>query len=221
MVTIGVDLSGLHCGYARLSASGELTAHGTVSPPASEPYWVRQDAIIRVLEGVMDAGDKADCVVFERIRLFHQGKISLAAIEDLARLSGAVGLTAFRRGIPIETVHTSHYRKRVLGDGKATKKDVVKWVKARFGIEAQTEDEAEAIAMAVYGWLVMGDGKGGDPASEGQVDRPNSKRPNRRRGSARRAARSNSHTKRVPRGRRLPRMGRVRRGTTKKRVRGG
>lgn len=155
---LGLDISGHHCGYAVLGSKCEIKTRGCIEPPGE--YWSRQNDIVTNIEVILDKYPPIR-VVFERVRLFHQGKINLASIEDLARLSGAIGLVTFRRGIPIETVHTSHYRKRVLGDGRAKKEAVVQWVKDKYGFKTFTTDEAEAIAIATFGVLLNGNGKNG------------------------------------------------------------
>lgn len=155
---LGVDLSGHSCGWALLTGK-ELTASGTIIPKPQD-YWQRQEEIVTHLETTIESGEPVNKVVFERVRLFHGGKISLAAIEDLARLSGAIGLIALRRGIVVESVHTNHYRRRVLGDGKATKQDVVKWVESKYKVKTKTTDQAEAIAIGYFGTLTNGNGNG-------------------------------------------------------------
>ena len=160
---LGVDLSGFSCGYAVLDGKGRLPLHGVIAPAEKLPYWQRQSEIAAQLTDIIIT-HKPPCqtnlgiVVIERIRLFHHGKISLAAIEDLARLSGVVGYLATQHGLEIETVHTNHWRKRVLGNGRAMKDDVVKWIMEEYELEAvESDDEAEAIALALYGSLIQKD----------------------------------------------------------------
>lgn len=150
--TLGIDLSGFHCGYCFLLSKNPPSDFGLIDPSRKLDYWERQLLIVNQLAQLMD-DHKPASVVFETIRLFHHGGISLPAIRDLARLSGAIGLEATRRRVEIHETHTGHWRKRVLGDGRATKEDVIKWVEERYGISAEA-DVAEAIALAVYGQLI-------------------------------------------------------------------
>lgn len=157
---LGVDLSGFSCGWAVMEANGRLGVHGVSTPDEKKTFWDRQNDIVQGIEMLLrmqkNAGDPVRRVVIEQIRLFHQGGISLAAIRDLGRLSGAIGYVATLRGAEIIEVHVGHWRKRVLGNGRATKDDVVAWADKKYGVKAKRPDEAEAICLAVYGHLVGG-----------------------------------------------------------------
>jgi Holliday junction resolvasome RuvABC endonuclease subunit len=131
--------------------SGVPDVYDIIEP--SGDFWARQHFIVNHLSSYIE---DCDWVIFEKVRLFHGGKISLPAIEDLARLSGAIGYVAAQLDRKIDTVHTTHYRLRVLNNGKATKEDVIAWVDKTFGIQTKKSDVAEAIALAMYGELVHG-----------------------------------------------------------------
>jgi len=149
MAVLGVDLSGFHCGFAVLDENGKLTAHGLIRPDEKATYWVRQEQIVNDID-ILILNEGVTKVVFEAIRQFHHGRISLPAIRDLGRLSGAIGLVAQRRGAEIVEVHTGHWRLAVLGSGKAVKEDAVDYVRRRYKIKPET-DEAEAVCLAEFG----------------------------------------------------------------------
>jgi len=166
-LVVGVDLSTRSCGLAvvELWPGGDVWYGSSwrIQSPLKSDQWGRlryvADAIVNRLLGlqkhtwsVVSWGP----VVFERVRLFHHGKVSLAAIRDLARLQGAVGLIARDKldDAQVVEVDVRQWRKAVLGNGNASKDDVVKWAVEFSGKERLGVDEAEAIALAYYGTIV-------------------------------------------------------------------
>jgi Holliday junction resolvasome RuvABC endonuclease subunit len=147
-VIVGVDLSTQSCGLAVLH-DGVLQASWQLEVRDDRP-WHRLYAMAMHLAEHFPP--RPTLVVFEALRLFHAGRISLAALRDLGRLQGIVGLYAHQRGAQALEVAVQHWRKAVLGDGRATKEDVVRWARALAQRDVAT-DEAEAIALAYYGYL--------------------------------------------------------------------
>lgn len=147
-IIVGVDLSTHACGLA-VFHDGVLHASWQLEVRDDRP-WHRLYAMATHLAEHFPA--QPTLVVFEALRLFHAGRISLAALRDLGRLQGIVGLYAHQRGARVLEVAVQHWRKAVLGDGRATKDDVVRWARA-FARRAVATDEAEAIALAYYGHL--------------------------------------------------------------------
>ena len=176
-LVVGVDLSTRSCGLAVVDflSSGDVRyrASWQIQSPLKSDQWGRlyymTEAITNRLLGLygkasVELGcgpvvlDELDWgpVVFERVRLFHHGKVSLAAIRDLARLQGAICLIARDEldNAQVVEVDVRQWRKAVLGNGNASKGDVVKWATEFSGKERLGVDEAEAIALAYYGTIV-------------------------------------------------------------------
>lgn len=146
---MGIDLAGYSTGVAVVSSDGKMVCHEAVRADRKAPFWDRLELMANTISGLIKKYSPS-LLVTEKIRLYHHGKISYSAIVDLSRLQGAIGYVARLQSVPVEEVHTRHWRKVVLGDGKATKGDVVKWASCVFG-EQMSEDEAEAAALAAYG----------------------------------------------------------------------
>lgn len=125
----------------------------------STPFWDRLEEVLWRVSRMMELYTP-DVVVVEALRLFHRGRIPFPALRTLGCLSGAIGWEARRRGIRrVEEPHVSHWRKVLLGNGKATKDDVQRWVMSTFGVTPETVDEAEAVALAAYGIRMLGVGE--------------------------------------------------------------
>jgi len=80
-------------------------------------------------------------------------KLNFKTLYALSVLNGAI-LTVFlikRPEITIRFVAASTAKKRITGSGRATKEDVIKAVKERFGIVEPNNNIADAIAIGLCG----------------------------------------------------------------------
>jgi Holliday junction resolvasome RuvABC endonuclease subunit len=91
-------------------------------------------------------------IVMESARLYTGGKnVPLVSIEAIISLSTTIEDWAQRTGnAGVVKVATNSWRKVVLGDGRAQKKDAQVYVLHHFRKDLN-EDAAEAICQAVYG----------------------------------------------------------------------
>ena len=151
-LSVGIDLSTRSCGMA-IVMDDFLLASWQLKAPSGADKWQRLRYIGEAIRGRFP--HDVDVVVFENVRLFHGGRISIEAIRDLARLQGVVSYLALGIGAKLVEVSVQHWRRAVLGDGRAQKGDVVAWATDFAQRDGLGTDEAEAIALARYGilWL--------------------------------------------------------------------
>lgn len=94
----------------------------------------------------------------------------LVVIEDYAfsradqahakgELGGVIRLALWERGIETITVAPTALKKFVTGVGVAQKDEMRLAIYKRFGIEAKSQDELEAAALAIMGWHWIGMGE--------------------------------------------------------------
>lgn len=114
--------------------------------------------------------------------LWFRGKLDLVAVkytsEDLAVLEGysygsrnlsyageVVGITKlafYEVGVPMIVVPPATLKKFVTGSGNAKKDEMRLEVYKRFGFEAKSQDEVEAVALALFGLHWVGAGEGNE-----------------------------------------------------------
>ena len=57
-------------------------------------------------------------------------------------------------GVIVKEINTSTWKATALGYGRASKEDVMKWAVEQTGREIETQDEADALAIAYAGYLL-------------------------------------------------------------------
>ncbi len=152
-VSVGVDLSLRSCGVAAVRDDFVVESR-QINVPSGLSKWDKLRYIGQVLDYFLRSYSPS-VVVFENVRLFHGGKVSIDAIRDLARLQGVVGFLSAQFGVPAVEVATQHWRRVVLGNGLAKKKEVVDWAKDFSRVDGLGVDEAEAIALAKFGIIYL------------------------------------------------------------------
>lgn len=152
MKAVGIDLGTRKCGLAVLSKSDTGRVTLCVSDTISSKHENSWDRIYQICSELLVelSRHKPGIVVFERVRLFHQGGINLDSIVLLARMQGVIGYWCLDNSAKLVEVHVQHWRRSVLGDGTASKSDVRSWVQDKYGVSLG-EDESEAVALAHYG----------------------------------------------------------------------
>jgi Holliday junction resolvasome RuvABC endonuclease subunit len=145
---LGLDISAHACGWAVLTPEGGLLDSGMIYPVNQDAiYWTRQSEIIGGIKEILVTYPDINLAAMEEVRLFHQGGINFRAIRDLCRLGGSIGLVMHQQNISLLEVATNSWRKVVLGNGRATKEDVVKWVRENYNLEVLATDQAEAVGI--------------------------------------------------------------------------
>ena len=88
----------------------------------------------RIIKGIQSLSDVEDlrAIIFERINLYRNSKISLDSILSLARVQTSI-IDAFgSEDCKIFDVNVQSWKSRVLGSRSATKQDSVNWVLANY-----------------------------------------------------------------------------------------
>lgn len=146
---IALDLA-TKCGYAVLEDAALLdSGRWSLAPRKGHPRGERWAAFEGELTDLVRL-HQPSIVAYERVR-HHVGVGAahvyggfLASMERLEVHWGQLGIMPNIMPLEIST-----WRKASIGRGDACKQEVVRWVKRTFKHTPKTEDEAEAIAIAV------------------------------------------------------------------------
>lgn len=101
---------------------------------------------------------KCDIIIVERIRTFSQGFMSKDYITSTSALIACIVDEAYKKNIPVYSVDTRSWKAQVVGSSKhknneSTKKPTLDFVKNSLGIEANNDDEADAICIGLYAFI--------------------------------------------------------------------
>jgi len=152
-VVVGLDLGTALCGIAaydpEMKRGSRLRASKVLKPLGKQVE--RRWQVVSILEKIRQrAGIQA--LVMEDIGIFFYGggaHARFTSIKGVIALAASIEDWCFQQRIPCYQVVPNHWRKVVLGNGRAKKKDSVAWVKKEFDKKVG-DDEAEAIAMSCY-----------------------------------------------------------------------
>lgn len=149
-MVLGVDLSIASCGLALFD--GELRLLGTVK---TKQKMSRASKRLYILQRVKMLHKRFGFhkIVMERVNLFA-GKgtkfISMDAIGALVGLTATIEDWALLAQVEVEITAVNHWKKVILGNGRAQKEDSVRYVRERFKKDVG-HDAADAACLAVYG----------------------------------------------------------------------
>lgn len=90
---------------------------------------------------------KPDLVVFEKPHLRGGGTYFLAGLRTINIL------TCYDFGVTFIEVQTSTLKKFATGSGRADKGGMIEAVRQRLGIDCRTDNQADAMLLAYYGWI--------------------------------------------------------------------
>ena len=79
-----------------------------------------------------------------------------SAKSALAELNGIIKFWLWRRGIPYVLVAPTTLKKFIMGKGKGEKSLIVREVFKAYGVDAATDDEADACVLAHIGQCLIG-----------------------------------------------------------------
>lgn len=149
LMVLGVDLSIAKCGLALYD--GELRVVGTVKTKQKLSRAAKRLYILERIKG-LHKRYKFKKIVMERVNLFAgKGKrfISMDAIGALIGLSTTIEDWALLAQVEVEVVAVNHWRKVVLGDGRARKPEMVAYVQRKFKKDVG-HDAADAVGLSLY-----------------------------------------------------------------------
>jgi Holliday junction resolvasome RuvABC endonuclease subunit len=141
---VGLDLSLSTTGFHRLGtyASGAISAQHLAGME-------RLDYILAQIAGLVQEGD---FVVVEDHAFHAVGN----ARSKLAELSGIVKFWMWRRQVPYVLVAPTALKKFILGSGRGEKALILREVYKAYGLDAGTDDEADACVLAHIGACLLG-----------------------------------------------------------------
>lgn len=146
---LGIDPSTVATGWGVINEKGQLIAHGVVQPDKKALSETQQAAFqYNSLDEIIEKYDIVAIACEDQ----HKG-VNPDTFKKLSRISGYLQLLAGQKDLPFEFFHPSSWRKIVLGDGKASKEDSLKWVEETYELKLlkKQNDIAEGIAIAKAG----------------------------------------------------------------------
>ncbi len=142
MIALSLDQS-----YARTGVA--IAEDGELRYVSSFTMWgdkVNKRKVIRNIVCALSSRYSPDMVVFERIRMFSKGMVSMATIMSLGSLSAAV---VDASDVPTYSIDTRSWKSKVLGKASSSKEDAVKHI-GKLGWKNLDDDAADAACMALY-----------------------------------------------------------------------
>jgi hypothetical protein len=166
MYCIGIDQSYTNTGIA-VTRDGVLVNATSHKPKGKNKAEKRLDLysyLINVVGGIEHYTDKDDaCFVYERIRMYSKGFVSMPYIIATAALCGTIQEVAHELKIPCYSVDTRAWKKAVIGSVakqqneekvQPEKYPTVLWARANFDIgnSVVDTDMCDAIAISQTWW---------------------------------------------------------------------
>ena len=141
---VGID-PGTSCGWAVLDAEGKRIASGTwdLSGGRHEGGGMRYLRARRFVRELL-ADKRIAAVAYEEVRR-HAGT---DAAHVYGGIVGQVSAECEEVGVPYEAIPVGTVKKAATGNGSASKESMVGAANARWGIEVETDDEADALWIA-------------------------------------------------------------------------
>jgi len=146
VVVVGIDPGTQRCGYgvvARVGSRLEVVESG-VLVPGGQPLPHRLASILEGLEAIF-ARVRAEAVAVESV---FSGVSPRSALV-LGQARGVVLAGAARAGLAVFEYAPAQAKLALTGNGLAEKSQMMRMVRALFGVEPGLADEADAIALAV------------------------------------------------------------------------
>lgn len=101
-------------------------------------------ASLRTVVEALCAKFSPDFIIVERVRMYSQGFVSMKTIISLSSLITAI---VDASPVPVYSVDTKAWKRRVLGDTKMRKEDAVNFVLEEYSL-ATNDDIADALCIA-------------------------------------------------------------------------
>jgi len=161
-LVLGIDPAST-CGWALVSHPHGLTANRVASGifrlartgDAPGAKFVR---LVDALDDLEERNGRPSVVAYELPGLFRSSAAALSVWGIVAHVLA----WAERRKIPTVAVPISTVKRRATGTGKATGDQTIEWASRRFRCSPATDDEAEALIVALLGLPIL---RASDPAA--------------------------------------------------------
>ena len=149
MILIGVDPGTIVCGYGVILVEGSsyrAIDYGCIKPPPSYEISDRYLIISNCIEELLDK-HKPKTVIVET-QFVHK---NVQSAIKLGMAKGVVIVASARRGIPVVEYAPTKAKLAVVGNGRASKKQVQKMVQMLLHLSQppEPEDAADALALAI------------------------------------------------------------------------
>lgn len=92
--------------------------------------------------------------------VFIEGAIYLKNVKTtlmIARVIDMVIANCIDQGLYYQVVDNKVWKKHVLGNGNATKEQIMNFAKTKWEINFSTQDLADSASIALHGFIIMGD----------------------------------------------------------------
>ncbi len=150
MKILGIDSGLAATGFAVISTTSNSPKdikYGTIKSNKKEPLGERIKFIVKALAKIIKK-ENVKCCACES--LFFKKEASRSVLLS-AHLRGAILYLLSQKKIPLYEIYPTRLKLAVVGQGKASKKQMNYMVKSLLNIEGEVkEDEADALACAYY-----------------------------------------------------------------------
>lgn len=146
MIVLGIDPGSRRCGYGVVRRDGgrlSVVASGVLVPGALPVA----ERLARILDGLGEviARNAPAEVAVEQV---HCGASPRSALV-LGQARGVALAVSARAGLPVFEYQPAEVKLAFTGSGRASKEQMVRIARALLGVEAELDDEADALALAV------------------------------------------------------------------------
>lgn len=158
MISVGLDLSLTHTGYAIVKDDSTVLASGVIkSKPSGDTHLAETQRIVKIAEEAVQKIDEFKeegegiLVSIEGLAFMAQG----TSLVQLAGLNYLVRILLAEFGWPFLIVAPTSLKKFITGSGKGDKDMMMLHVFKNYGFEALDNNENDAYSLAVCGLAVM------------------------------------------------------------------
>ena len=146
MIVLGIDPGSRRCGYGVVARDGGRLSvvESGVLVPGAHPVAER---LARILDGLSDVITRTAPreVAVEQV---HCGPSPRAALV-LGQARGVALAVSARAGLPVFEYQPAEVKLSFTGSGRASKAQMLRTARTLLGVEADLDDEADAVALAV------------------------------------------------------------------------
>jgi crossover junction endodeoxyribonuclease RuvC len=146
VIVLGIDPGSRRCGYGVVRREGGRLSvlDSGVLVPGALPVAVR---LARILDGLGEVIERTGPgeVAVEQV---HCGASPRSALV-LGEARGVALAVSARAGLPVFEYQPSQVKLAFTGSGRASKEQMVRTARSLLGVEAELDDQADAIALAV------------------------------------------------------------------------
>ena len=147
MRVIGIDCGTQRTGWGLIESDGRkhaLLAHGVITLSPRDPLEIRLVAVSRALRALLVQHAPESAAVEE---VFFSQNVKTAL--KLAHVRGVVIAAIAEAGVPLGEYSPLSVKASVVGYGRAEKSQVQLMVRTLTGVTVESEDAADAVAVAI------------------------------------------------------------------------